>query len=336
MKSSSLFLAGLLLVPTFVWSQGPGGRRGETPPAPITPANVPLTPQQVEVITKQLVDLEKQIQEMRGSTLTTVLAKLRSAVASEAAALNFYLDCEKLINVDRKDLDKTEERQRKEQMERQAERRTDKKAEDQEGDIGLATKLHIEYLILCLEAHEAKPADRDKLIPKLQAFIQEAVAGAEKLKGRAGNMLSRDVGGSPIVQAYQIGRYLDNQDHWTNRPLGFGEMWDRAILPHVKEQKADGLAAQWDARINAEGALRKGQMPEPEFVIWTQQELPVLKWQRATYLLHNGPTPVNALKDMLDVIKAYPGHPSAPLWLEEMRLTVTASSGGAAAGSSVQ
>ena len=109
---------------------GPGPRRGgDREPAPqLPPPSIPLTPQQIEAITKQLAELEKQVQEMRGSTLTTVMSKLRSATASEAAALSFYLDCEKLVNVERKDLDKTEERQRKEQMERNAERRTDKKS----------------------------------------------------------------------------------------------------------------------------------------------------------------------------------------------------------------
>jgi hypothetical protein len=276
----------------------------------------------VEAISKQLAEIEKQVQELRGSTLTTVMTKLRSAAASEAAALNFYLDCEKLVNVERKDLDKSEERQRKEQMERNAERRGDKKSEEQDGDLGLAVKLHIEYLLLTLEAHETKEADREKLLPKLQAFIQELLSKADKLKGRSGALLGRDVSGGVIAQAYQIERFLEGKQGWTTRPTDIGGMYDLFILPQFKEQKADALAAQYDARITAEGTLKKGQLPEPEFQIWMQQELPELKWNRANYLLRNGPTPVNALKDMLDHIKAYPGHPNAPMWLAEMRQAV--------------
>ncbi|MBL9129680.1 MAG: hypothetical protein JNG86_00665 [Verrucomicrobiaceae bacterium] len=324
----SLLLSATIL-PFIVMAQGPGGRDGQREPVPAPPLPaVPLTPQQVDVITKQLAELEKQIQEMRGTTLTTVMAKLRTAASSDAAALSFYLDCEKLVNVERKDLDKSEERQRKEQMERNAERRTDKKSEDQEGDAGLATRLHIQYLLLTLEAHETKPADKDKLLPKLQAYIQEVTASAEKLKGRAGGLLGRDVGGSPIVEAYQIERFLGGQD-WTTRPLDFGGMWELSIFPHFKEQKPDALAAQWDARINTEGTFRKGQMPEPEFLIWTQQELPVLKWTRAEYLLRSGPSPVNALKDMLDHVKAYPGHADAPKWLEAIRGILQSGAGSA-------
>ncbi len=327
-RSARLFLAVSLLASTHAIAQGQGPRRGEAAPQPPLP-QVTLTPQQIEVITKQLVELEKQVQDMRGSTLTTVMAKLRAATASEAAALNFYLDCEKLVNVERKDLDKTEERQRKEQMDRNAERRSDKKSEDQDGDIGTATKLHIEYLLLSLEAHEIKPSDREKLLPKLQAFIQAVLANADKLKGRSGGLLSRDVAGSVIAQAFQIERFLQGNPNWTTRPTDIAGMYDRFILPQFKEQKADALAAQYDARITAEGTLKKSQLPEPEFQIWMQQELPELKWQRANYLLRNGPTPINALKDMLDHIKAYPGHPSAPVWLAEMRTAIESSNSGA-------
>lgn len=321
-------LAYTLLTSATAIAQGPGPRRGEREPAPPSPPpQVPLTPQQVEAITKQLAELEKQVLEMRGSTLTTVMAKLRSAVASEAAALSFYLDCEKLVNVDRKDLDKTEERQRKEQMDRNAERRSDKKSEDQDGDLGAAVKLHIEYLLLTLEAHETKEADKEKLLPKLQAFIQELLSKADKLKGRSGALLGRDVAGSVIAQAFQIERFLQGNQGWTTRPMDIGGMFDRFILPQYKEQKPDGLAEQYDTRITAEGTLKKGQLPDPEFQIWMQQELPELKWQRANYLLRNGPTPINALKDMLDHIKAYPSHPSAPGWLAEMRAAINPAGG---------
>ncbi len=321
-------LAFCLITATTVIAQGPGPRRGDREPAPqLPPPQVPLTPQQIEVITKQLAELEKQVLDMRGSTLTTVMAKLRSAVASEAAALSFYLDCEKLVNVDRKDLDKGEERQRKEQMERNAERRTDKKSEDQDGDLGAAVKLHIEYLLLTLEAHETKEADKEKLLPRLQAYIQELLSRADKLKGRSGALLGRDVSGGVNAEAFQIERFLEGGQGWTTRPNDIGGMYDRFILPQFKEQKADALAAQFDARITAEGIMKKGQLPEPEFQIWMQQELPELKWQRANYLLRHGPTPVNALKDMLDHIKAYPSHPSAPGWLAEMRAAIEPAGG---------
>lgn len=297
-----------------------GGRRGgprEDQSENLVVPEVPLTPQQIELISKQLADLENQITDLRGNTIATIMNKLRAASASEAAAMNFYLDCEKLVNVERKDLTKTEERDRKEQIER----RSDKMADSKEGDLGTATRLHVVYLLLSLEAHESKPEDREKLVPKLQAYIQDVLANAPKLQGRAGARLNQDIAGSPIVDAYQIRRYLGGEG-WATDPLDLGGMWDQTILPYYKEKKPESLAEQWDARINAMGTIRKERLSEAEFQIWTQQELPILKWSRATYLLQSGPTPVNALKDMLDIIKAYPSHANARSWLETMRRIV--------------
>ena len=316
MKLPLLIVSCLTVTSMLVKGQDGGRRRGPQADQeqPLVIPSVPLTPQQIELISKQLAELDTQITDLRGNTLATVMAKLRTAAASDAAAMNFYLDCEKLVSVERKDLTKTEERERKEQMDR----RSDKKDDDKEGDMGLATRLHVVYLLLSLEAHETKAEDRAKLIPKLQTYIQEVLANAVKLKGRAGGRLNQDVVGSPIVDAYQIRRYLGG-DGWTTDALDLGGMWEQTILPYYKEAKPESLAEQWDARINAMGIIRKERMSEAEFQIWTQQELPALKWTRATYLLQNGPTPVNAVKDMLDIIKAYPGHANAKSWLEVMR-----------------
>ena len=283
--------------------------------------SVPLTPEQVEAISKQLATLEGQITDLRGNTLASVMTKLRDASASESAAVKFYLDCEKLVSVERKDLTKTEERDRKEQMDK----RTDKGPK--EGDAGFATRLHVIYLLLSLEAHEAKDKDLEKLVPKLQSFMQEAFTNIDKLIGRAGGLLGRDVASSPIVEAYQIKRYLGGKG-WTTRPMDFGGMWDETLLPYFKKHKPEALAEQWDLRINVEGSFRKERLSEAEFQIWTQQELPVMKWARATYLLTNGPTPVMALKDMLDIIKTYPSHANAPGWLDTVRRIVNPTASG--------
>ena len=328
MKTVLTSLAALTLSASLIQAQqgpGGGGRRGGgggPAEADVALPPIPLTKEQVDVISKQLAELEKQVAEMRGSSLTSVMAKLRSAIASEAAALNFYVECEKIVNIERKDFDKTEERARKEQADRQAERRTDKGEQEQNGDLGAAIKLQIEYLLLTLEAHETKLEDRAKLVPKLQGYIQQLVANADKLRGRAGQALGRDLGGSPVVQALQIERFL-RAEGWSGNPMNVGGMFDSTIFPFYAAEKKEDLPAQWDARIAADTAVQKGRLPEPEFMIWGQQELPPLRWARAVYLAANGPSPVNGLAEMLNHIKAYPGHPDAPKWLETMRTAVT-------------
>jgi len=280
-----------------------------------TPA-VKLTPEQIENLQKQLVELESQIGKLRGETLSAVLTKLRSAVSSNNAALSFWIECEKLVSIGRKDLSRDEAKRMAERLERNNDRRSDTK-DPNEGDIALATRLNLQYLILTLEASESE--DRTPLIPKLQQHIQEVLASADKLKGRAMAQLG-DVGGgrNPVVAAYQLQRYL-KAANWSTNAADLRSMWVQTILPWYKENKPEELVTQWDNRLTAEATLRKANLPEAEFTLWLQNDYPALRFERAEYLAMNGPAPVNALADMLKLIREAPGHADAPRWLKALR-----------------
>lgn len=284
------------------------------------------------MILQQLKELEQVIARQRGDNLGAILQKLRTGASSDAAALALYAECEKIINVDRKELTKEEERRREEDMKRQVDRNKETRDQKEEGDFGTAVRLQLQYLILALEAHETK--EIEKLFPKLASYVQEVVANADKLKGRAGQYLAQSIrggggggrggrgggggGGNPFVTAFQLDRYLEN-DRWSLGPVDFEQVWERAVLPYYREKDKENLAAQWDARINAESGFRKGSMSEQEFLLWQQNDLPAIKWERAKDIYANSYKPVNGMADMLRLIKEAPGHPDAPKWVEELR-----------------
>ncbi len=297
-----------------------------------------LTEAQVNSVLDQLKVLEADILAKRGSNLSSVLAKLSSAISSDQAAIKFYTDCDVLVNSERKEASKTEARQRAEQIEKNMERKSKAGAgaDDEEGDNGIALRLGLRYLMLTLEAHESKDDDFKKMVPKLQSYIQDLVASAPKLHGRAFGMINRACGAnSPVVQAYQLDRYL-NREHWSRDPSNIGGMYQATLFHVAKTEAKDSLPTIWDSRINNEGVFRKEQMSEPEYLLWLQNELPALRWERASYLYENGPSVINAMADMLKVIKEFPAHADAPKWVNELRLKVNESAAvppSAAAGS---
>jgi hypothetical protein len=297
-----------------------------------SPAPAKLTEAQVSNVLSQLQELEKSILAQRNSNLSSILAKLNDAISSDQAAVKFYTDCDVLVNSERKEGTKAEARQRAEQIERAMDRSKAKGgggggAGDDEGEMGLALRLGLRYLILTLEAHEAKDEEFKKMAPKLQAYIQDLVASAPKLKGRAMNNLLRVGGnGSPVVEAFQLDRFL-NSPHWSRSPVDFGSIYQQTLFYIAKEEQAqDSLPALFDSRINSEAAFRKEQMPAPEYALWLQNEFPALRWDRAIYLYKNGSSPVQAMGDMLKVIKEFPGHADAPKWVAELRTLVNESS----------
>jgi hypothetical protein len=302
-----------------------------------------LTDQQVNTIMQQLKELEKTIEQQRGGSLASIIQKINAGAASDAAAMNFFEECEKVL-IERQDIDRGEARKREQAAERQNERRTDTKKENgqDQGDFATAVRLQLRYLALTLEAHETK--DIEKMVPKLTAFVGEVLSNAEKLKGRAGQFLAQAIGGgggggrgaggggggerSPFVAALQIERYLD-AEHWSHRPLDFGDQCDKTVFPILREKKKSELAAQWDARINNEAALRKVTQSEAEFALWGQNELPTIRWARARDLFANSDKPLFGMRDMIEVIRTSPGHADATSWLAELKNLVARNAPGA-------
>jgi hypothetical protein len=323
MKHTRLLLATLMLTGALAAQEA-------------APSGTALSDQQVANILKQLEELEKSVEQQRGSSLAGILKKINTGASSDAAAMSLYEECEKVL-IERQDIDRGEARRREDALERQNERRTETKKEagQEQGDFAMAVRLQLRYLALALEAHETQ--DVEKLIPKLNAYVAEVVAGAEKLKGRAGQFLSRPLGGgggrgmgeSPFVEALQLHRYLDSEA-WSMRPLDFGDMWEKTIFPVMRAKKKSELAAQWDACINNEGAFRKASGSEQEFLLWGQTELPSKKWKRAQDLYLNGDKPLYAMKDMMDTIRSAPSHPDSTKWLKELRAIVARNAPGAA------
>lgn len=337
MKIPSLRLAAALLGLTLTSHGQTGEEEKADPSAPR--AEITLSPEQIDMLTKQLAELEGQISKLRGDNLGQILQKLRAAAASNSSALAFYIECEKLVNISRKDLDRDQTKRLEERIDRGNDRRAVNEKLD--GDPSLAARLQLQYLILCLEAHEAQ--DRAALIPRLQAYIQDLVSSADKLKGRAYAQLAGDMAGgatgaqpagggaarfpvNPVVSAYQLQRYL-KAENWTNDAADVRGMWSRTLLPWYKDNKPAELTAQWDQCVNSIAALRKAVLSEAEYALWLQNDLPALRWERAEYLAQNGTTPVNALADMLKLIKEFPGHADAPKWLAGLRAYLGSAAG---------
>ncbi len=298
-----------------------------TEPAPAAPARPELTPEQIKNVLKQLDELEKSILSQRGTSLGSIIQKLRSAASSDAATINFLAECDKLVNVERKDGDR-QDAKRIEQRKEAEKRGETRKETEKDGDHATALRLCLEYMALTLEANETK--DLKTMVPKLLAFHQTMLAQAKKLHGAAGELLMRPVGGGGggrnlgvgvVVQAYQLDSFLKPQG-WPTSPGDIIEAYDKFILKTVREKETDKLAAGWDTALNNELGFRKERMAEGEYTVWAQQSYPRLRWSRAIDLTTHGPSPVAGLGEQLKVIKEFPNHPDSPGWIAALRSVV--------------
>ena len=303
----------------------------QTTPAPATPAapsSPALTPEQVANVLKQLEDIEKTVMTQRGTSLGSIIQRLRSACSSDAAAINLLAECDTLVNVERKDGDR-DDKKRIEQRKEAAKRNERTEDTKKTGDKATGLRLELEYLALTLEAHDAK--DLATMIPKINAFHQMLLSQAKDLKGGTGDALMRSLlggGGARggvgsmnigvVIEAFSLEPFM-RREGWSLTPGDVIGMYDRVIIKKARDKKKEDIGPLWDTAITLDASIRKLRMFEKEFVLWEQTEYPDLKWQRAVDLATNGVNPVAGMGEMMKVIKDNPNSPSSPTWIKTLR-----------------
>lgn len=310
-------------------------------PQPAVVTQPILTPAQTAAILKQLDEIQANITQGRSSIFSSALAKFRSAMGSEAAALALYLECYKLEHFERKDLKQSDFMDWRD-------RNLDRL---KEGDFAKGLALQLEYLVMSIQAQGVtKPEEMAPLVTALQAYMGKAItvvqssmkhtaSGAVEVKdasksrkgggGGGGSqvlgMLKQSVKGSEFSRAYQLDLHL-LQKGWEYSPINIGGIYEASIFPYYLSEKRDELPAQWDARINAEMALEKAVRSETEFGLFYKDEFPRRLWEKNSFLLANNVNALNALAEMLKVIRENPSHPDAERWVKSFRQQVEASS----------
>lgn len=308
-------------------------------PAPATapPADGPkLTPEQTANIMKQLDALDTVIGKNRGDIMGGALARFSKAVAGgEAGALALYLECYKLEHFDRVNLKVTD-------YQDWAKRNADK---HKDPEFLMALWLQLDYLVLTIQAQEAKEKDIPTLVASLQSYISRVVAaiqgatkhtaagavkdntkGAAKGGGRGANfdsgnlqqMLRQSVKNSEFSKAYLLDEFLSKEE-WTYDPIDIKGIYDQVIFPYYLEKKPAELPAQWDSRIKAELSIRAAVMSESEYSIFYKDRYPVMLWQRADYLVNHNVNALVAMADMLKLIRENLTHPDARDWAKRLR-----------------
>lgn len=332
-------MKSLHLLPLFAGLVVSGARAQTADPQPAPPLPVILTPAQTAHILKELEKAESLIGKGRGGLFGTALGKFREAMASDTAALALYLECYRLEHFERKNLKQSDFMDWRD--------RNEMRLKDTDFKKGLL--LQLEYLVLSIHAQDI---DENKklapLVTSLQAFLGKAITAVQgstkhsasgavapkdapsgKGGGRRGGggggaggdilgVLRQAVGESEFASAYQLEDYL-NRKEWEYSPLNIEGIFNKIIFPYYLEEKSSELPAQWEARINAEMALRHAVMSETEYNLFVKDEMPRRQWEKNTYLVTHNVSAVNAMADLLKVIQNNPNHPDAVTWLKDFR-----------------
>ncbi len=154
------------------------------------------------------------------------LAAFRSAMSSDDAAIDLYMNCMEKVNF--------EELRKKAADFR--EWKTKEREKLGEPGLRLALRHQLRWLMLTLEAASAKP-DLAKLTTDAQDAVDAVFRDADKLKYQQ-EILSQDVTSSVFARAYDINNV--EAENWAMSPIQVDMIYDKILLPPYR--KPSGLA----------------------------------------------------------------------------------------------
>jgi hypothetical protein len=267
------------------------------------------------------------LEKLRGTATARVDARFRAAtvayreaMASEEAAVEFYLKCVEKVNF--------ENRHRK-----ASEFRDWKKQEDERlahASLRRALMHQLRWLVLTLQA-ASEDAAPDKLAPEGQQIIDSLFSDAATLASQQ-EVLGQSVITTVFARAYDVDRIKLKK--WPFSPLHIDEVYDVVLLPQYRAAgDLEALRGAWLKRIRQAGVMfeessvkskTNGRNLAPEtgrpaaLEKFLTETLPDLQWQMEMDLFRNGDQRAAALR-MVAHIEKHLTHARAREWSDELK-----------------
>lgn len=270
--------------------------------------------------------LIERLEALRDSADARVDARFRmaarayqEAMASNQAAMDFYLKCIEKVNY--------EDQQKKSSEFREWKRNQADLLSD--ANFRLALRYQLRWLVLTLRA-SSEAADRVALAEEAREIVEAVHLDAEKLSPQV-QTLRQAVTSTVFAKAYEIGNLDKNE--WPLSPVLLEPIYSAVIFPPLRTpDRLETLRNAWIRRIQQEGIQaevwagngngRRGQ-PSPEARAvnsgkFSAETLPALQWEMEMDLFASGDESGAAMR-MLTHIEKNLAHKSVREWGEQFR-----------------
>lgn len=292
----------------------------------------PLSSADREALLESLERLREDADSKVDARFRLAIAAYREAMASEEAAMEFYLKCIEKVDFD-------------DQQKKNADFRDWKRKEAENlarGSLRLALRYQLRWLVLTLRAASEKSSIPD-LAVEAQEIVDSMFRDADQLGGQA-ELLSQPVTSTVFARAYEIGGL--GKDKWPLSPMMLDQVYGDVIFPQLRTpSRLETLRSSWIKRIQQEGTKvewpgndggngsaiansngRKiGQSVEakgPEMERFMTETVPELQWQMEMDLFRHGDESGSAMR-MLAHIEKNLSHKSSRGWGDQLKNLLT-------------
>ena len=298
-----------------------------------------LTPEQMVVVRKKLAELRDTVD---GNAKTRNLGAgdaFMTASKDAKAALALYLDCYKVVKFDREN--------RKVGDFRLWEEKNENRLKDPA--FLEALQIQLRYLAISCKAAEVKEFDQ------VFAPLMEFTDALSRLEESPDGMLMQSVSRTVFAERYYLEKLLGKNEGWEDVAYNIEGIYNKAILPYLRNEKPEALMSAWDRRIEQQkrlvsflseqnkkelrgmdreqearmrdrqderGGILKAHDPEK----FARETLPQLKWSKLIDSYHHLDQVMGA-KALLDFITVNITNPKSEEWLEQLEGTLGATEG---------
>lgn len=199
----------------------------------------PLTPEQIEVLKSQLAALKQNLDGHVTERNSTAGQRFAAAAADPRAAVELYLNCYKVVNFDREARSESDFRAWKDGQ-------TDRLKDD-----GFLESLQQQLRYLALSCQAAQTKEIDEIFNPLLAYVD----GLSRLENPPAQSLTQSVANSVFAETFYLQRLLSDNPTWEDVPFNIDGIYEKTILPHLREENPQALLSAWDKRIEQETRL---------------------------------------------------------------------------------
>ena len=195
-----------------------------------------LTPDQIEEISEQLQAIRKVLTDKASSRNKSAADIFLAASGSDKEALALYVKCYKEVYFDR---DGRKESDFRDWRDKQA---------DHFRDDSFTEGLRIQLRYLGLSCKAAEAEELSEVFGSLMSYV-DSLTQLEELPG---NEVMQSINGTVFARAYELDKQLARNKSWESVPYNIPGIYEKTILPYLREENPDQLANAWDKRIEQE------------------------------------------------------------------------------------
>ena len=192
---------------------------------------------------------------------------------------------------------------------------------DQLRDKSFVNALRLQLTYISLTLQRSGGTKNKELLGALYDYTGQVTSVYDYLWSN--NLANKGLNDNVFVQYFQVGPHVNGVPDWENQPFNVDGIFQKSILPVLRELKDPRLLVYWDNKLKTEAGRLDSKANSLAIDKFNNIRRPVLFWNRAEDELLLGD--VNrAVADMLSIIKGHPDHPDFDKWVARLTEIVSA------------